>query len=620
MGIGNLTTLLGAQRRLASTSDALGRVYERLSSGQRINRASDDAAGLAVSTNLRNDSRVYGQAIRNGNDAISALSIADGALGELSGIVTRIKELATQSANGSLSLVQRLSLDDEGAQLTEEFNRIRSTTKFNGISLLDISASELSAQLGYGSAAALRFGLTSELRRSVGNGFASASALTVSGTGSVSVSGGDFNGDGKQDLIGFAEGSGASVQIYLGNGDGTFSSGQSITAFTAGSSIVTGDFTGDGVLDYALGDATGINVFRGNGDGTFNVTPVTTVVGNLQRSMEVGDFDGDGALDLVAASGSGSISVYRNNGAGTFSTLFSDSAALSTSIVNIFVRDLDGNGSSDIVLHSTFGGGVIKSYLNSGQGSFSASSERVIGATNSLAIADLDHDGFMDAIAIGGGNISSYRGIGGGAFSSSATFQVASGGMTSVVAGDFNGDGEVDLVLSRLGASVMRLGNGDGSFKSAVTQGGLAFTGSRYTLSDYNNDGVLDIAGTPTIAGIMNVAIASTTSSTSIERFDLTTRAQALAALTKLDGYMQRISLERGTIGSSLSRLQTSLAAISGAREAFESAAARISDADVASETAEATRLQILRDTGSAILGQANQDSRLVLKLLGSSA
>ena len=111
--LGRNISALSVQRALDGATSALGRTTERLSSGQPINRARDDAAGLAISSTLGAKSRVYTQAIRNGNDAISALSIADGTYNQLSDILIRTRELATQSSNGSFSLTQRLSLDKE---------------------------------------------------------------------------------------------------------------------------------------------------------------------------------------------------------------------------------------------------------------------------------------------------------------------------------------------------------------------------------------------------------------------------------------------------------------------------------------------------------------------------
>ena len=141
---------LNAQRRLASTTGALRQSYERLSSGLRITRARDDAAGLSIADSLRADQRLASVAIRNANDGISLISIADGALDQMSSILTRMGELAEQSANGVLSTVQRSALQGEFDALGSEINRIALTTTFNGLALLSGGA-EVALQVGFDS-------------------------------------------------------------------------------------------------------------------------------------------------------------------------------------------------------------------------------------------------------------------------------------------------------------------------------------------------------------------------------------------------------------------------------------------------------------------------------------
>lgn len=134
--LGSNIASLRAQRQLGIAADGLSRSFERLASGMRINRASDDAAGLAISNSLNASSRISSTAIRNANDGISSLSIADGALSQQSGIITRMMELSMQSTTGTLSNNQRKTLQAEYRQLQLEYFRIADTTKFNGVNLL----------------------------------------------------------------------------------------------------------------------------------------------------------------------------------------------------------------------------------------------------------------------------------------------------------------------------------------------------------------------------------------------------------------------------------------------------------------------------------------------------
>lgn len=127
---------LTAQRNLDVSSNRLNTAYERLSSGLRINRARDDAAGLSIAEALKSDSRVAGVAIRNASDGVSIIAIADQAIGQIGNVLGRLAELAEQSANGVYGNVQRSALSNEFMALTSEIERIAFTTEFNGLRLL----------------------------------------------------------------------------------------------------------------------------------------------------------------------------------------------------------------------------------------------------------------------------------------------------------------------------------------------------------------------------------------------------------------------------------------------------------------------------------------------------
>jgi len=131
----NLSSLI-AQKNLGRTTNGLTQAYERLSSGLRINRARDDAAGLAIADILYSDSRIATVAIRNANDGISIIAITDGAISQITEVLSRLAELSEQSANGVYSNTQRSSLQLEFSALTSEVARIAVTTEFNGLKLL----------------------------------------------------------------------------------------------------------------------------------------------------------------------------------------------------------------------------------------------------------------------------------------------------------------------------------------------------------------------------------------------------------------------------------------------------------------------------------------------------
>jgi flagellin len=137
-----------AQRNLSNVSSRLQGNFSRLSSGLRISSASDDAAGLGISERMRADIRSYGVAARNAQDGISLVQTAEGALNEASGILTRMRELSVQAANGTLNSSDRTTLNTEFGQLISELDRIAGSTNFNGVNLLDGNTTSLSVQVG----------------------------------------------------------------------------------------------------------------------------------------------------------------------------------------------------------------------------------------------------------------------------------------------------------------------------------------------------------------------------------------------------------------------------------------------------------------------------------------
>ena len=161
---------LNAQRILGINSDRLAQSVERISSGIRINRGADDAAGLAISEALRSDIRALRQAVRNASDGISLINVTEGALNEQSGILIRLRELASQAATGTVGSTERQTIQLEFTALRNEIDRIAATTEFNGQLLVDGSlsssvafANHILIQVGIDASAASRIDLNSEV-------------------------------------------------------------------------------------------------------------------------------------------------------------------------------------------------------------------------------------------------------------------------------------------------------------------------------------------------------------------------------------------------------------------------------------------------------------------------
>lgn len=134
---------LQARRHLAGHTAAIGKIFEQLSSGLRINRAGDDPAGLAISERFRARIRSLEQAERNALDGISAVQVAEGALAETGDLLIRMRSLAVQAANGTLSASERASIQQEVDDLAAEIDRIATVTDFNGVPLLAGSGAAL---------------------------------------------------------------------------------------------------------------------------------------------------------------------------------------------------------------------------------------------------------------------------------------------------------------------------------------------------------------------------------------------------------------------------------------------------------------------------------------------
>jgi len=161
---------LNAQRILGINNNRLAQSVERISSGIRINKGADDAAGLAISEALRSDIRALRQAIRNSNDGISLINVTEGALNESSGILIRLRELSSQAATGTVGSTERQTIQLEFSALRSEIDRISQTTEFNGQKLVDGSlASSVTAnnhiliQVGIDSTSYSRIDLNTEV-------------------------------------------------------------------------------------------------------------------------------------------------------------------------------------------------------------------------------------------------------------------------------------------------------------------------------------------------------------------------------------------------------------------------------------------------------------------------
>ena len=637
-----------AQRQLAKTSSELSSVYERLSSGMRINKASDDAAGLAIATTLRSDSRVFSQGIRNLNDGISLLNVADGAIESLTNVVVRLKELAEQSANGTYSKVQRDAVDKEAQALSKEYSRIIHSTQYNGRAVLSSSGSKLSLQAGYGNSAVLSGGTGGLVGTGSFSGITTYRDDSVPGAWTYSVEAGDLNGDGIMDLVSAGQVGGGpmdgAIFVRMGTGGGTFSTATSYTdVFSNASFVELGDVNGDGILDLVSGGSNDagtagyIAVRIGVGDGTFaSASSIAGPPATIAR-IELADINNDGMLDIASVGGGGGIggavTIRMGQANGTFGDATSYSNHLG-SARDLKFGDINGDGNLDLLTagyDAGYNGGVTVR-LGNGNGGFGSAVGYAAEAdrTLSMDLADLNGDGILDLVSAGRndsftGLMTVRLGTGSGNFSSSiTTYAMEADYANALTLLDINGDGWIDAITAGIsgpeGTATVRLGGGNGSFGGATSYSMQAFSSFDLEVADLNGDGVLDIAiggRNDSAQGESTIRFGLTTEGTSpLINFSLQTRADALQALSSFSSKLGQLTSQRSAIGTYQSRIGIATSALQATSDNYTAAAARITDADIALETLNLTRLKILQQAASAILSQANQEPALALKLL----
>jgi hypothetical protein len=340
------------------------------------------------------------------------------------------------------------------------------------------------------------------------------------GNGTVSVAVADFNGDGKQDLAVANQGTypfaNGSVNILLGQGDGTFLPAQSFPAGKGPIFVAVGDFNGDGVPDLtvvnygdAFGNGKGVSVLLGKGDGTF-LPAQSYAAGSDPRSVAVADLNGDGKQDLAVADYFGGVSVLLGKGDGTFLT--ATGYAAGTHPWSVAVGDFNADGIPDLAVanygtYPYYTDGSVSILLGQGDGTFLTAKSYPAGiAPKSVAVGDFNGDGKQDlAVADIGDNYAKGQGVsvllgqGDGSFLTAKTY-VAWVDPYSVAVGDFNGDGKQDLAVANHGefpytngnVSVL-LGQGDGTFPStpAFPAGTNPWS---VAVGDFNGDGIPDLA------------------------------------------------------------------------------------------------------------------------------
>ncbi len=323
-----------------------------------------------------------------------------------------------------------------------------------------------------------------------------------------SVAVADLNNDGKLDLaVTNYSGSDPIVDVFLGNGNGTFTAAPSVPATGSNANfIAVADFNGDGKPDLAVTLAdqhSGVLILLGNGDGTF--TPLPDILLPNVFEIATADLNGDGIPDLVVTSGT-SLTILLGKGDGTFTVL--PPLAATGDVTSVAVGDFNGDGIPDLaatIFSGAFFQGSVEIFLGKGDGTFTPlTSEPVVGYSPvRIAAGDLNGDGILDlAVAnltsdtLTPPTVTVLLGTGNGTFSPTTQTLLTGSLPNSIAIGDFNGDGIPDLVTANAGSNsaTVFLGNGDGTFTTGPDPP-LGTNPIFAAVGDFNGDGLSDIAG-----------------------------------------------------------------------------------------------------------------------------
>ena len=632
----NIPSLI-LQRQIKQTSAAIARSLERLSSGKRINSARDDASGLAIANGLTSQIRAMSRAVKNINDSAAVLQTAEGALHSQMSLVQRMRELALQAANGTLSSQNRNALKLEFDQLYEEFNRLTRQTEFNGVKLLDGTFNTKTIQLGSSQNNTVELGLSSTQASQVFTQLGYAGSLQsreryvvpfeYTTTRQVtSTTPGDFNEDGILDIVTISNsyfddgGDGFysyQAHFWMGGGDGTFTlertSEIDSSPSASGIHYTVMDYNEDGFMDLvAQNQSQATSVFLGDGQGGF--TELANQTGASGTSFA--DFNGDGHLDRLSLGTFTESVLYLGDGQGNFSfsaTITSGGFAT----YHTASGDLNGDGKLDAIISD-----LTNTYIALGDGTGGFGAAVALGAVIAPTVKDLNGDGKLDLFSGSGNDVHVRYGNGDGTFQSAitTTLSYAKAGANHRLV-DMNNDGYQDFVTGQTGNTIgIYLGRADGTFSFSTSSASLGSASSLVYAEDVDGDGVTDIItgdhATSTNNGrSFSIFRSNTISVSAISDLGISTQDEASTSLRILDNALLNLNDRLSNAGAQWNRLQYAANNASLTKESLEQARSYIEDTDFAEETAELTRQNILQQAQLATLTQANTSLEIVLAL-----
>lgn len=591
MRINHNIASLNTYRQLTANTIGGSRSLEKLSSGLRINRAGDDAAGLAISEKMRAQVRGLDQASRNAQDGISLIQTAEGALNETHSILQRMRELATQAANDTNVSVDRDEIQKEINQLSAEINRIGNTTEFNTQSLLK----------GDGKVNLSNTSLVTA--SSLSGGAAETKTQTVTVTSGSALSGNLSGGDTAIFYIG-----GQTLTITFGN-SGDAGQGQN-TAYNVTSTSATVNLSGaaagtavsGSVLTTAVMAALS-GIITQNASLNGNVSIASSGNNLVVKAVAGGVYDGSAGVGPGTGSGSGSnifsgVAGDINVGSGTVTS----TSGVTTAAVQAS-GSIEFSGVSGIT-------GSASALVGKG---FSVNGKQIEFYDASQGVYTGNHIGvnISDLIASGSGS------------GATALVEV----IVEQTVGKIDG-----VTLLQSGSNLIVKANTAGTAGNGIKieDGGtnVNFTANFQVGSNKGQSFKIDISDMRSLALGITTTTAQTgfttsktvsdgTSSTLKEMaLDVSTSTNASSAIKVINTAIEKVSAQRSQLGAYQNRLEHTINNLGTSSENLTAAESRIRDVDMAKEMMEFTKNNILSQAAQAMLAQANQQPQGVLQLL----
>jgi flagellin len=650
------TKALFAQNSLSINNRNLTTAMQQLSTGSRINSAADDAAGLAIGTRMSADLRGMAVAIRNANDGISLTQTAEGALGEVSNMLQRMRDLSTQSATGSVTGSNRQAMQAEFDQLVAEIDNISKTTNFNGIMLLDGTAKAVSLQTGVREGEQVTVGIEAASSKALGLQGARIEGEVTSGrVGSVSglaVSDVQINGKNAFSTAPAANTATAlatAINSNVGEHRVVASAFNTVKAaaptasvFAAGALTVNGDSVGaasslEELVSNINRDAAGVTAVLGQ-DGTIELSNDTgadiVIAGTAEETagFTAGTFNGfvtlssmDGEDISVKAK---SVANGYVGGAGTIADVKAmgfnqslDGAAYSGSAVNADAIELDDdlriNGvqvgpSAD----SSASAKVAAINLLTAQTGVTATAKTQVVLTYDIADIANGDDVNINGVEV---NLSAQTDINGIV----ETINAAEAGVVAST------DSEGRLILTSDTGADVRVSDVDGTklFTAIASLTGDASSGAGTAASPYVVKGSISLSSAT--GAEVRIESKSTAAAALIGFSDqggsdtlvggalsITTQEAAGRAITAIDAAIETVSMGRANLGAFQNRLTAAVDNLSSQSINLAESKSRIMDTDYAKATTELARSQIVQQAATAMLAQANQQPSMVMSLL----